>query len=190
LYDVFKFLRDNANFALFIATFLLVIVTFLYVLYTKKMAKMMVKQADETKRMADIMFREYELKKSPSFIEIEPREPSEGQVILKLSNRGDNPVTVETVNLEWWFREKPDKTWVLKNRNNTMKGKNLSKYRPIDIPFIYDIEGLRKEEYPKSKEMSKEELRSSVTGRFCFYYLDFEGSRQEKIAEIISLFHL
>jgi hypothetical protein len=183
------------NTALVIATLLLVVITFLYMLHTKrladetkKMADMMVRQAEETSKMVDIMSREYELKTS-RFIELKPTEKSAGQIILKLFNRGDIPVTIIEVTLEWWFREKPDKAWTFENKDKSGKGEILSKDKPVNIPFVYSVDELRKEEYPKSKNMSREELLSSVTGKLCLFYSDFDGNIHKKIIDIINLMH-
>ncbi len=78
--------------------FALVIVTYFYMRHTK--------------RMADIMVREYELKISP-FIEIELTYKSRGELNFTLFNRGTIPVDIEKVVFEWWFRGKNDKTWTI-----------------------------------------------------------------------------
>ncbi|MCJ7459633.1 MAG: hypothetical protein MUP17_11665 [candidate division Zixibacteria bacterium] len=172
LTDIYKFFLTNANFALFIATLLLVMVTFLYVLYTKKMAEMMVKQADETKKMADIMVREYELKTSP-VIEFQLRPKTPGQVNVSLYNRGFHTVEIKKVVFEWWDVNSPDKKYVKENEINKM----LNMEEPIKTDFVID-DGDLKNVFPEYVYESRIDLFRLINGLLYANCLTKEGKIQ------------
>jgi len=77
----------------------------LYMRHTKKLA-------DDTKRMADIMAQEFELKIAP-IIQIEKRDASfsgdSGATNFEIINKGSLPVNIVKIVLEWWHRELPDR---------------------------------------------------------------------------------
>ena len=93
------------NIASIIIAVALVVVTYLYMRHTKKLA-------DDTKRMADIMAQEFELKIAP-IIQIEKRDASfsgdSGATNFEIINKGSLPVNIVKIVLEWWHRELPDR---------------------------------------------------------------------------------
>ena len=88
-----------------VIAFALVVVTFLYMRHTKRLA-------DDTKRMADIMAQEFELKIAP-IIQIEKRDAhfqgNFGSTNFEIINKGSLPVHIAKIVLEWWHKEFPDK---------------------------------------------------------------------------------
>ena len=175
LYDIYKFLLVNANFALFIATLLLVIVTFLYVIHTKKMADMMVKQAEETSKMAEIMVKEYELKISP-IIELKLERITPCEIDVRLFNRGMIPVNLEKIIFKWWYKHKEDKTWT--KELNVDKDKSLIKEEPKEFNMRYFPDDFKKDEFPDSKNMSDGDLFGSIEGEIYACYKNIKDEMQ------------
>ena len=147
LYDIYKFLLVNANFALFIATLLLVIVTLLYVIHTKK--------------MAEIMVKEYDLKISP-IIELKLERIIRSEIDVKLFNRGMIPVNLEKVIFKWWYKHKKDRTWT--KEGNVGQDKSLIKEEPKEFYMRYFPDDFKKDEFPDSKNMSDDDLFGSIEG--------------------------
>jgi len=81
----------------------LVVVTYLYMRHTKRLA-------NDTKRMADIMSQEFELKIAP-IIQIEKRDGhfqgNFGSINYEIINKGLEPVHIREIVLLWWYKEMP-----------------------------------------------------------------------------------
>ena len=148
----------------------LVIVTYFYMRHTK--------------RMADIMVMEYELKVSP-FIEIELTYKSRGELDFTLFNRGTIPVDIDKVVFEWWFRGKKDKTWTIDLKIDEA----LTKEKPILKPLSYSINNMVKDEFPESKQMSPEQLYHSIEGKiYAFFWnikKEIHRTREVKIPSLV-----
>lgn len=189
LIDIYEFFSANANFALFIATLLLVIVTFLYVLYTRRMADTMVKQAAETKRMADIMTKEFELKVSSIVEAIVNRRQHTVQgfsIGVEVYNRGFYPVFLKEVILDWWYIKD-------KKIGDSIHSKQINKFlspkEPITISLDFGDDQLQKEEFRESKELNSSQLGRITAGIiYAVYKDDFRNSPQRSIE--VSLEHL
>jgi len=154
-----------ANIALVLVTFVLVLVTWRYTGHTRK-------QANETKRMADIMVREYELKTSP-LIEFQPGPHSPGEIKLSLYNRGFLPVQIKKVVFEWWDVNNQDKIYVKENEINKM----LNKEEPIKTDFVID-DGDLKTVFPQSGDKSRVDRLRLIKGQVYANCLTKEGKIQ------------
>jgi hypothetical protein len=136
------------------------------------MAEMMLKQADETMKMADIMFREYELKITP-FVELRLGISKPRRIGVQLINHGSVPVMVEEVVFEWWFWSRLEKTYLIEKELN----KILSKDEPISSEIEFSDLDLVKDEYPDSRNKAGKELSDLITGKVYAYFLNKEGVR-------------
>jgi hypothetical protein len=97
----------------------LVIITYLYMRHTKRLA-------NDTKRMADMMVREFELRIAP-FIVIDQLSSARGKNSKQydpiISNKGSLLVPIKKIVQEWWYKESPGKTY----RKETVIDKTLGK---------------------------------------------------------------
>jgi len=156
--------------ALVIATLLLVLVTFLYMLHTKRLA-------DETKKMANIMVREFELKVSP-IVEINfSRSHGSGGFSygLKIVNRGFFPVYLEEIILDWWYINNITTLYSIRKKINKL----LSRQEPIETSLDFSDGELQKEEYPESKNLQGTQLGKITAGNIYALCKDIRGIPQK-----------
>jgi hypothetical protein len=156
-----------ATFGLVVVNIILVIVTFRYVSHTRRLA-------DETSRMADIMVREYESTISP-LIELKIKYCSLEEIGISISNKGKSPVEFTRVVFKWSYISKPDRKYeIVRDFKETLN----TQEPPYDFVFSIRNGELIKEEFSESKNMSREELSSSISGNMWVCFLNQRGSVQ------------
>jgi hypothetical protein len=139
------------------------------------MADMMVKQAEETSKMAEIMVKEYELKISP-IIELKLERITPCEIDVRLFNRGMIPVNLEKIIFKWWYKHKEDKTWT--KELNVDKDKSLIKEEPKEFNMRYFPDDFKKDEFPDSKNMSDGDLFGSIEGEIYACYKNIKDEMQ------------
>jgi len=142
----------------------LVLVTFLYMRHTKRLA-------EDTKRMADIMAQEFELKIAP-IIQIEKRDAhfqgNFGSTNFEIINKGSLPVHIVKIVLEWWHREEPDRIY----KNEVEIDKVLAGGEPKKFTIQSNKGDMLKGAFEKSKDRSLWELRGLTKGKIYAIYKD------------------
>jgi len=148
--------------------FTLVVVTYLYMRYTKRLA-------DETKRMANIMVKGFELKIAP-IIQIEKRDGSFhgnfGSRNSEIINKGSLPAHIAKIVLEWWYEELPDKVY----RKEEIIDKVLGEGEPRKFAITVNKSDMLKDDFEKSKNLGLNQLLGLSKARIYATYIDRNGN--------------
>ena len=159
-----------ANWALVIATMVLALITFFYMRHTKRLA-------DDTKRMADIMVREFELKVVPIIdIQIGSRmHSSQGFGIqVKIFNRGFYPVRTGKILMRWWYKKgQPSSRVIEKNLN-----KLLDKDNPITETLQLRDDEVKNPDVPETQNLNGYHLGRIVAASIWLEFDDMTGKVQ------------
>lgn len=154
-----------ANWAVVILTLGLVIVTFWYMRHTKRLA-------DDTKRMADIMARDYEDKVAP-LIDVEVRSASHYtggfEIPCFISNLGEYPVRAKKLVMEWWYRKKPSQR---RRVERALDDKLLKRGEPIPVEMHLDDDVIKNDEIPETLEREGYNLGILVAASIWLEFLD------------------
>lgn len=168
------------SWAIVIITIALLIVTYLYMQHTKRLA-------DDTKRMADIMGQEFELRIAP-FIVVD-RLPWTGGINSReyhpvVTNRGFLPIHIVNIILEGWSRKSPsmvfrtetkiDKT--LGSNDSIKEGECIITLRKSDVSI---------EDIGESEDTDFNNFLYSSEGKIYFTYLDRNGEEQKTIGKYL-----
>jgi hypothetical protein len=162
-----------ANWALVILTLGLLIVTIIYAVYTRKLA-------DDTKRMADIMVQEFELRIAP-FIVIDQLPSTRGTNVREyhpmITNKGFLTVHIMKIILEGWSKGTPSKIFRKERKIDKFLGRNES------IPYGQFVIQLRKNDVPidtleEGKGSDFNQFLDSSQGKIYFTYVDRDEKEQ------------
>lgn len=175
------FIEATANWALVsltvvlvILTLVLVIVTIVYVCHTRRLA-------DDTKIMADIMVREFELRIAP-FIVIDQLSHSGGgnskEYQPVICNKGSLPVHIKRVVLEWWYKESPGKTYQKYGKIEKTLGRDEST-KWGDYVIKLNKTDMVKEDFEQSQSLDFIQLRTLAQGKIYCVYTDVNGKEQK-----------
>ena len=155
----------------------LLIVTYLYMRRTKRLA-------DDTKRMADMMIRDYELKVAP-LIDVQFRSTlhsSQGfKIQFTLTNRGFYPVRAEKIILSWWYKKEPINACYIEKDLNVY----LDKDHPISETIRLRDDELKKPEFPESMRLSGAHLGKIVSAGVSLRFYDMRGRSHRSIEKIL-----
>jgi hypothetical protein len=173
-----------ANWALVVLTLGLLIVTIIYAVYTRKLA-------DDTKRMADIMIREFELRIAPIIVVEQVGGPlGKHQIEYHpvIRNKGSLPVHIKKVILEWWYKGSPNS----KHRKERAIDKVLGREESLRYEQCFIT--LRKEdmligEFENSKDLDFPQLLLRAEGTIYCIYVDVNGN-EKTTTELYRLKHL
>jgi len=157
------------------ATAALAIITFFYMRHTKK--------------MADIMVQEFNLKIAPI---LEVKVGSTEEESLKeyrpvISNKGFLPVHIKRIILEWWYKEQPSVKYTKQMEVDELLGRKESIKRQVTITL--GEEEMRKDCFEKSKKSKFKQLLTLAEGRIYCTYLNING-REQKTGELYHLENL
>ena len=152
-----------ANWALVILTFGLVIVTFLYMRHTK--------------RMADIMAREYESKVTPLVdIKISRRHSSEGfKIQCTLVNRGFRAIRTQKLVMKWWYKNQPATSHL---KVEELADGILDKDGPISRTITIRDDEIKNPEISETQSLEGYHLGKIVAARIWLDFYDVEGQVQ------------
>lgn len=148
--------------------------TYFYMRHTGRLA-------DDTKRMADIMVREFELTVSP-FIVIDRLSTSGGRSSKEyqpvITNKGSLPVRIKSVVLEWRYKELPDKVYPKETPIDIVLGKNESTGHGDHVIKIrkHDME---KDDFEASGESEFIQLLPLAEGKIYCTYTDAAGNERK-----------
>jgi len=160
-----------ASWALVIATIVLAFITFFYMSHTKRLA-------DDTKRMADIMAQEFELKIAP-IIQIEKRDGSFqenfGLLNFEIINKGSLPSHIAKIVLEWWYEEVPDKI----HRKKVIIDKVLGGGEPREFKLPFFKDEMIKGGFEESKNRSFDMLMALAKGKIYAIHKDRNGNQHK-----------
>ena len=149
----------------------LVVVTYLYMQHTKRLA-------DDTKRMANIMVQEFELKIAP-IIQIEKRDGSFqgnfGSRNFEIINKGSLPAHIAKIVLEWWYEELLDKIY----RKEVIIDKVLGGGEPRKFTITVNKGDMVKDDFEKSKNLSLHQLVGLSKGKIYAIYIDRNGNEHK-----------
>lgn len=165
-----------ANWALVVLTLGLLIVTIIYAVYTRKLA-------DDTKRMADIMVREFELKVAPIIdIRLGTRShSSEGfQIQCLLSNLGSYPVRPNKIVMKWWYKMDLTRSHLIEIKLD----KSLDKGNPITVPIKIRDDEIVTPDIPESEKLSGYHLGRIVVASIWLEFYDMTG-KARRTSEMI-----
>ena len=153
------------SWALVILTLGLLIVTYMYMQHTKRLA-------DDTKRMADIMARDYEDKVAP-LIEVEVKPASHStrgfEIPCFVSNLGEYPITAKKLVMEWWYRKRPSKRTRVER---ALDDKLLKRGEPIPVEMHLTDGVIKNEEIPETLEQQGYHLGTLVAVSIWLEFLD------------------
>ncbi len=157
------------NWAIVIITIGLLIVTYLYMQHTRRLA-------DDTKRMADIMAREFELRIAP-FIVVD-KLPWTGGIDSReyhpvFTNRGFLPIHIMKIIFEGWTKKSPSRVFRKEIKIDITLGKNES------IKEGECIITLRKSDVSIDDLTDLNQFLHSCEGKICFTYIDRHGREQK-----------
>jgi hypothetical protein len=174
-----------ANWALVMTTMVLALITFFYMRHTRRLA-------DETKRMANIMVREFELRVTP-FLVIDPlswtRSGDFKTYLPILTNRGFLSVRITKVILEWWYKKEPDKIHIFPQIFDKVLAKDEStRHGECRIPF--NKGDMIKEHADGIKDLDFNQLLAMSEGNFYCIYEDITTKEQKKTGTLKHLDNL
>ena len=168
-----------ANWALVIATVVLAVITFFYMRHTKRLA-------DDTKRMADALVKDYELKVRPilDFDIGGKRTFGEGiEVQFEFLNGGEIPIVLKQLIFTWWFIKLPQMKRSIKNTLNW----TIHKQKPVEKWIKFDEYRFREKEPEETKSLEGGNFYSCITGVFRVEYLDAFGKLYSKEIHVENL---
>jgi|GEM_PF-6971715 len=155
--------------------------TYFYMRHTGRLAEETRKMAHDTKRMADIMAEEFELRTAPFIVREGDQLPCEfpsaaiGPKIFKpkITNIGFRPVHIVKIVLEWWYKKSPSEIY--------LKPTNIDYVLRINDPKEFRIpfnkgDMIKDEE---SKNLDFPQLRVLSAGRIYAVYIDKNGNEQK-----------
>ena len=170
-----------ANWILVILTLGLLIATIIYVLDTRKLG-------NHTRRVADALAKDYELKVRPILdFDIGSRMSSaEGiKVWFKFFNAGEMPVKLNQLIFTWWFKSQPQAQHTIKKALSGTIPRQESPDKPIPIRFgEYEF---REYEIEETKSLKGARFYEHISGIFKVEYLDTLGKLHSKEMPIKSL---
>jgi hypothetical protein len=150
-----------SNIASIVVAVALVVVTYLYMRHTK--------------RMADIMVREFELKVAPIIdIRLGTRShSSEGfEIQCLLSNLGFYPVRADKVVMKWWYKMETTRSRLIEMRLD----KSLDKGNPpITVPIKLRDSEIVTPEFPESEKLSGYHLGRIIAASIWLEFYDMTG---------------
>jgi hypothetical protein len=176
--DTLIFIKGNsymvfANWALVIATMVLALITFFYMRHTKRLA-------DDTKRMADIMVQEFEIRVTPLLVikRLPSNTGSTRELHFIVTNRGFLPVHITKIIFEGWPKVSPSRIFRKETNIDKILGQNESS-KGGDI-FVQlrkgDISILTPEE---SKDFNMDQFLNLCQGKIYFTYIDIHWNEQQ-----------
>lgn len=137
-----------------------------------------------TKRMADIMVRDYETKVAP-LIDIQVGMKSHSsrgfRIEFKLFNRGFYPVRTERIVLKWWYKNAPKRPYLVSKELHTY----LDKDRPISEAVELHDDNFKKQEFPESMQLHGSNLGKIVSASVWLNFYDVRGRRQKSPETIL-----
>jgi len=160
-----------ANWALVIVTMVLALITFFYMRHTKRMAY-------ETKRMADVMVRDYETRIMP-LLDIQVKGPSHSsqgfEIPITISNLGNDPIKVKKLVMKWWYKNHPEKVpqEIPKEFDVWLKRND-----PVTALFLLGDGQIKNSEIPESQNLNGVHLGAIVAASF---WLEFHDNKTDKI---------
>ena len=152
--------------------------TYFYMRHTGRLAEETRKMAQDTKRMADMMVQEFELKIAP-ILQIEKRGGSYdgkyGSQNFDVINKGSSPIRVARVVLEWWYDKSPDKI----HRKEEVIDKELAGGEPRRFTISVSKGDLLRDDFKEARDLSLHQLRAQVRGRIHAICIDRNGSEHK-----------
>ncbi len=149
----------------------LVVVTFKYMRHTKRLA-------DDTKRMADVMVKDYETRISP-LIDIQVRRPSHSsqgfEIPITIWNLGTNPIRAKELVMKWWYKNHPEKG--PKEIRKTFEVM-LKRNDPVHDAFVFGDGQIKNSEIPESLALNGIHLGSIIAVGIWLEFFDINETVQ------------
>ena len=166
---------------LVILNLILVIVTIVYVRHTNRLA-------DDTKNMADIMVREFELRITPILVAYQiPTTRGKDIRIYRpiVSNIGSLPVQIKEVVLEWGQKNpcphrgsrRPDERYKKNKTVGRILGKGESTYYG-ECDIAIEKVDMMKDDFEEQKDSDLNQLLGLCQGILYCTYIDINGKEQ------------
>jgi hypothetical protein len=156
-----------ANWGLVIATMVLVLITFFYMRHTK--------------RMADIMKQEFELRIAP-FIVIDELRPTRGTNVREyhpaITNSGFLPVHIMKIILEGWPKGSPSRIFRKETKIDRQLGRNQS-IEAGDFVIQLRKDDLSISAFEEGRDYDFNQFLDSSEGKIYFTYIDRNTKEQK-----------
>jgi hypothetical protein len=167
------------NIASIVIAVALVVVTYLYMRHTKRLA-------DDTKRMADALVKDYELRVRPILdFDVGSRMSSaEGiTVYFKFFNAGEIPIKLNHLIFTWWFKSHPQMQHsISKDLNRTIYKRERWEHK-----IQFGEHEFRQHEPEGTKSLKPYDFYKHVSGIFRIEYFDVYDKLEYKESQIQSL---
>jgi hypothetical protein len=138
------------------------------------------KYMQHTKRMANIMAREFELRIAP-FIIIElstsgGKSSKHFQPVI--CNKGSLPVLIKRIVLEWWYKDSPANNYRKETKIDKVLGKGEST-NSGDYVIKLTKEDMERDDYKESQNLDFIQLLTLAKGKLYCIYADVDGKEQK-----------
>jgi hypothetical protein len=161
------------NWPIIILTLALVLVTYGYMWHTRRLA-------NDTKRMADIMAQEFELRIAP-FIGVDELHRNPGTNIREyhpvITNRGFLPIHIMKIILEGWSKESPSMIFRIETKIDKRLGVNES-IKKGECLITVKKSDVAIDDLSESKGFNFNQVLDSSKGKIYFTYVDRYGKEQ------------
>ena len=168
-----------ANWALVILTLGLLIVTIVYLYQTKSLST-------NSKRMADTLVKDYELKVRPLLdFKISSRGCSgEGYTLyVKFFNAGEIPLRLKSLELIWWFKSQSEMRYLIKKTLD----QTIYKQQPWEKSIIFNENEFRKHQPEETRSLVGSNFYNHLSGILKVEYFDAYDKPQYQELPIESL---
>lgn len=181
--DTLSIIKGNsnmvfANWALVILTLGLLIATVVYLYQTKRLSA-------DTKRMADTLVKDYELKVRPILdFKISRGCSGEGYTAyLKFFNAGEIPIRLKNLELIWWFKSQSEMRYLIKKTLD----QTIYKQQPWEKSIIFNENEFRKHQPEETKSLVGLNFYNRISGILKVEYFDVYDRPQYQEIPIESL---
>jgi len=165
-----------ASWALVMATIVLAIITYCYMRHTKKLA-------DETKKMADIMVKDFEVKVTPLIdMKVRRLHSTRGfENTITLLNQGFYPIRIHKIVMKWWYESKPTNPYY---KEEPVDG-YLYKDNPISKTITIRDDEIKNPEFPESEPLNGAHLGKIVAASILVSFYDVNGRVQQTTPKVL-----